>query len=416
MSNPQSTDNTGTTPLRPRHREVQRNAADLTTADLTADPWSWWREQMPITRSWAYLDHAAVGPLSAPAASALRQYADEAERQGDTVWPSWSARAEALRSAAAELLSADKDEMCLLPNTSTGINVVAEGFPWRQGDSVVLPEGEFPSNLFPWQNQQHRGVELRVVPRGDRGQIDPDDLFARVDGSTRIIALSWVGYASGFRADLKAIVERAKDRGVLVFLDAIQGLGVFDLDLSSIPIDFLAADGHKWLLGPEGMGIGFIRREHLGLLRCTNVGWASVRNTFNYAQPQLELRDGAARFEPGSANMGGAAALAASVELFNQVRAACGPDAIGQRVVALASELAELLQQHGIATRLPADPANRSGIVTFDVPDRDPAAVRKAAMEHGCVVSCRGGGVRASVHAYNDASELQRFVAAVASA
>ena len=371
---------------------------------------------MPIAKSWAYLDHAAVGPLSAPAADALRQYASEAERQGDTVWPTWSARTEGLRHAAAELLSADTDEICLLPNTSTGINLVAEGFPWRPGDSVVLPDGEFPSNLFPWQNQRSRGVDVRIVPRGDRGQIDPDDLFARVDGSTRVLALSWVGYASGFRADLEAIVSRAHQLGVLVFVDAIQGLGVFDLDVSAIPVDFLAADGHKWLLGPEGMGVGFIRREHLGLLRCTNVGWSSVRNTFNYAEPKLDLRDTAARFEPGSANMCGAAALAASMGLFNQVRAVHGHDAIGNRVVSLAGELSDRLAEHGIRTRLPTDTAHRSGIVTFEVPGKDPATVRQAALDQGCVVSCRGGGVRASVHAYNNVSDLQRFVAAVASA
>jgi len=379
-----------------------------------ADPWLWWREKMPITRSWVYFDHAAVGPLSTPAAEALRQYAVEAEQEGDTVWPMWSARTEGLRSAAAELLSAGKDEICLLPNTSTGINLVAEGYPWQPGDSIVIPQGEFPSNLFPWQNQQTRGVELRVVPRGDRGQIDADDLFAHVDASTRILALSWVGYASGFRADLESIVARAHQQGVLVFVDAIQGLGVFDLDVSATPVDFLAADGHKWLLGPEGMGVGFIRREHLNLLRCTHVGWSSVRNTFNYAEPELTLRESAARFEPGSANMCGAAALAASMQLFNRVRGAHGSRAIGDRVVSLATELAERLSERGITTRLPTDANQRSGIVTFNVPDRDPAAVRQAALEHRCVVSCRGGGVRASVHAYNDRSDIERFVSAVA--
>ena len=381
--------------------------------ELMSDPWTWWRRKMPITRSWAYLDHAAVGPLSQAACDALRQYADEAAQQGDTLWPTWAARTETLRKTTAELLSADRDEICFVPNTSTGINLVAEGFPWQPGESVVVPAGEFPSNLFPWQNQQIRGVQVRVVPRDPNGQIDPDVLFEQVDDSTRIIALSWVGYASGFRVDIDTIVRRAHERGVLVFLDAIQGLGVFDLDVSRTPVDFLAADGHKWLLGPEGMGVAFIRRKHLETLRCTNVGWSSVRNTFNYDEPKLELRSSAARFEPGSANMAGAAALAASMQLFTTVRSAHGDAAIGDRVIGLASELSQRLVDAGISTRMPSLRQHQSGIVTFDVPGQDPAAVRQRALDQGCVVSCRDGGVRASVHAYNNREDLERLVRAV---
>lgn len=368
---------------------------------------------MPITRVWAYLDHAAVGPLSSPAADAMRKYATEAELQGDTVWPSWNARIGSLRDSVADLLHADSDEICMIPNTSTGINLVAEGFPWQPGDNVVIPDGEFPSNLFPWQNQKNRGVELRIVPR--RGTwIDPDDLFEHVDASTRIIALSWVGYASGFRVDLENVVRRAHENGVLVFLDAIQGLGIFDLDLREINVDFLAADGHKWLLGPEGYGVAVIRKRHLDLIRCSNVGWNSVRNTYNYADPKLDLRNTAARFEPGSANMAGAAALGASIEMFTAVGQIHGPDAIAKRVLGLANELTQRLDEIGIATQLPDDSKHRSGIITFDVPGQDPAAVRQRAIDAGCVVSCRGGGIRASIHAYNNSSDLERFVHAVA--
>lgn len=367
---------------------------------------------MPVTDKWAYLDHAAVGPLSAPGADALRNYASEAEREGDTVWPRWSKRVESLREQFAKLLQAETDEVCFVPNTSTGINLVAEGFPWKSGDNVVVPDGEFPSNLFPWQNQQSRGVELRVVPRRD-GRVEPYDLFDRVDGSTRIIALSWVGYASGFRVHLESIVRRAHEMGVLVFLDAIQGLGVFDLNLSEIDVDFLSADGHKWLLGPEGFGVAMIRKRHLQTLRCGNVGWNSVRNTFNYAEPKFELRASAARFEPGSANMAAAAALGGSVEIFSAIREIHGPNAISERVLTLAAELDASLRDVGIQSRLPSDPQHRSGIVTFDVPGQDPAAVRNRAIENGCVVSCRGGGIRAGIHAYNDSSDLERLVRAV---
>jgi selenocysteine lyase/cysteine desulfurase len=389
------------------------DAPDHSESLLQQDPWQWWRRQMPIASRWAYLDHAAVGPLSAPAATALRAYATEAEQQGDTVWPTWARRQQGLREAAAELVGTGTDEICLIPNTSTGINLVAEGFPWRDGDNVVVPEGEFPSNLYPWQNQQSRGVQVRIVPRRD-GRVELDDLFAQVDSSTRLIALSWVGYASGFRVDVDELVRRAHRAGVLVFLDAIQGLGIFDLNLAATDVDFLAADGHKWMLGPEGMGIAMIRRRHLDSLRCGNVGWGSVRNSFNYTEPELRLRDSAARFEPGSPNMSGAAALGASLQLFLAVRRVHGPQAIAQRVRSLAAELASRLEQAGARPRFPAEPAHQSGIVTFEVPGRDPAEIRQAALEADCVVSCRDGGVRASVHAYNNQADLERLVHVVA--
>ena len=373
------------------------------------DPWAWFRQQMPVSRNLAYLDHAAVGPVSAPAAAEIRRYTHEATEQGDLCWPKWAGRVAKLRQSAADLLGTQASEICLVPNTSTGINLVAEGFPWAPGDSVVVPEGEFPSNLFPWQNQIARGVEIRVVPRRGNAVVC-EDLLAAADQTTRMIALSWVGYASGYRVDIDTLVRKCHQNGILVFLDAIQGLGVFDLDLRRTDIDFLAADGHKWMLGPEGMGIAMIRQQHQDRLRCGNVGWNSVQNAFNYSQPEMKLKNSAERFEPGSANMVGAAALGASIEMVLQIRRAHGPDAIGNRVIEVAAELTDRLAAKGLSSRQDPRHEHQSGIVTFEVPGQDPAEVRRRAIDAGCVVSCRGGGIRASVHAYNNSEDLQRLI------
>ena len=222
-------------------QNTQKPSADASAARFfsgeAADPWQQWRQLMPITQKWAYLDHAAVGPVPAPAADAMRHFADQASFEGDTVWPQWAARVEKLRQNAALLTGADADEICMVPNTSTGINLVAEGWPWQNGDNVILPDGEFPSNLFPWMNQQSKGVQVRIVPR--RGeQVCIDDLIDRIDDSTRMIAVSWVGYASGHRIDVDELVRRAHEKNVLVFLDAIQGLGIYPLDLAQTPVDF----------------------------------------------------------------------------------------------------------------------------------------------------------------------------------
>ncbi|MGB1816562.1 MAG: aminotransferase class V-fold PLP-dependent enzyme [Rubripirellula sp.] len=391
-----------------------RQGTTLISIKISDSPWAWWRAHMPIAPEWAYFDHAAVGPLSKPAATAIAHFAAQAAEQGDTVWPEWAAKVEHLREQFAGLLNCDNNEICLIPNTTTGINLVAEGWPWQNGDSVVLPEGEFPSNLFPWQNQQSKGVEVRIAPR-QNGEVTVESLMSQVDDTTRLISLSWVGYASGFRIDLENLVNQAHHRGVMVFLDAIQGLGIYPLDLKKIPLDFLAADGHKWLLGPEGAGVAMIAKRHLNQLRCLNVGWGSVKNSFNYAHPSLDLRDSAARFESGSANMIGAAALSASLQMIIDIRNELGQHAISARICQLAATLDRKLKDAGAVTRFPNAAEHRSGIVTFEVPGLEPAAIRKEAIRQKVVLSCRDGGVRAAVHAYNDEEDVERLVDVVRS-
>ena len=164
------------------------------------------------------------------------------------------------------MINADPDEIAFIGNTTAGIGLVAEGFPWSDGDNVVTLANEFPSNLYPWMNLSTRGVETRRV-QVDNGIPDLNQLDAACDQRTRIITVSWVGYASGYRLHVADVAEIARKHNALFFLDAIQGLGVFPLDVHAAGVDFLAADGHKWLIGPEGAGITFIAKKHLDLLR-----------------------------------------------------------------------------------------------------------------------------------------------------
>ena len=370
---------------------------------------------MPIAARFSYFDHAAVAPISRPAARAMSRFADQASQLGDTVWPQWNAILRTLRQQTAELVGADPCEICLIPNTTAGINLVAQGWPWKPGESVVIPEGEFPSNLFPWMNLSAKGVELRIVPR-QGPVVSVEDLLDRCDDSTRLIAVSWVGYATGHRIDVSDLVHRAHQRGIAVFLDAIQGLGVYPLDLAQTPVDFVAADGHKWLLGPEGAGVAVIRQEHIDTLQATNVGWASVKEPHNYNDPQFELRDDATRFESGSANMAGAGALSQSMEILLQVRRLHGPEAIEQRILSLASDLNEQLLAVGATTLFSDVRKHQSGIVHFQLSGIVPAEFRKRAAEQDVIVSCRGNGIRASLHAYNNPSDIERLMRVVTGA
>ncbi len=188
--------------------------------------WQKFRDLMPVTEKWAYFDNAAVAPLPSPAQAIARRWADDAACEGDTVWPQWAAAVENTRKTAAAMLGAEPHEIALISNTTTGIGMIAEGFPWQSGDNVVTLANEFPSNLYPWMNLASRGVTARLVPV-DGGRVDFERLLTNCDQRTKMIAVSWVGYASGWRIDVADLVRLAHERGILVSLDAIQGLGVF---------------------------------------------------------------------------------------------------------------------------------------------------------------------------------------------
>ncbi len=369
--------------------------------------WEEFRRQMPAAAEWAYFDHAAVAPISAAAAAALHEWTDDAAKHGGAAWLKWKARRESLRTRAAELIRAAPEEVALVRSTTEGINIVAEGYPWQAGDNVVTLADEFPSNLYPWMNQAHRGVETRRVPT-DEGRVDLDRLAAACDRRTRIVSISWVGYASGWRNDVAQVAEIAHRAGALLFLDAIQGLGAFPLDVRQAGIDFLAADGHKWLLGPEGAGLFFIRRELLDRLHPIGVGWHSVKQGADYTRIELTMKDSAERFEGGSANMAGFAALEASLRTLMELDIA----AVGPRILEITDLACERLREAGAAVvSHRAEAAHKSGIVLFDWPAEDPQAVRRRLLERKVLVSCRAGKLRISPHAYCNGDDIERLIA-----
>lgn len=369
-----------------------------------SDRWTELRAQMPVTARWAFFDHAAVAPLPRPAAAAIEHWLQSALEQGNEEWPAWSRGVEHCRRLAARLIAADPAEIALVQNTSAGIGIVAEGFPWQPGDNVVVPADEFPSNQYAWMNLASRGVECRRVEMSvDR--LDLDRLSSACDRRTRIVAASWVGYASGWRSDPRQLAEVAHRHGALLFLDAIQGLGVFPLDAAAAGVDFLAADGHKWLLGPEGAGILYVRRELLETLRPLGVGWHSVAHgDFGHIEPRW--RDSSARFEGGSQNMVGFLGLAASLELLLDI----GVEAIATRILQYTDLACRRLAEAGAVVVSSREADGGSGIVSFDLPGRDPQAVRTAGRQQGVALSCRGGRLRISPHAYNDEADLERLL------
>jgi cysteine desulfurase/selenocysteine lyase len=376
------------------------------------------RQQMPVASKYAYFDHAAVAPLPSATAQAIAHYATQASEGGDLDWPHWSAGVARLRSNAARLIGAADDEIALVSNTTQGIGLVAEGYPWKAGDNVVVPANEFPSNLLPWKNLERRGVELRTVPVEPSGEIDLGRLANHIDRRTRIVSISWVGFCSGYRIDIDKVVELVHQRGSLLMLDAIQGLGVYPLDVTRTPVDFLCADGHKWLLGPEGAGILYVRQEHLNLLQPLGIGWNSL-DSGGFDPASTHIKSSASRYEGGSTNMPGMLGLGESVRILQDLGASHASGPIAEAVLHNADCMEEQLRRADLTAHLPAAREHRSGIVPIGWEAADQAgetaylAARKHCIRRGVVLSVRGGRLRASTHAYNNESDIERLVEAL---
>lgn len=402
-------------------------------AVLPKEPdWVAMRSQMPIARRYAYLDHAAVGPLPEPAAQQMAQYASDAASHGDVLWPQWYRIGQLAKQIFATSMDTTPERLSLIPNTSTGISQIALGFPWKPGANVVAFDNEFPSNERPWSMipwSVMGGVELRRVrwpfdgePSGGDAnsvawRVDDQQVVDRLldacDAQTQVITVSWVGYGNGFRFPIERLVSAAEKRGIAVFLDAIQGLGVDAFSLRECPVPFLAADGHKWMLGPEGIGILYVREDWAERIQPVLNGWHNAASAFEFRHgDSTAARDGR-RFEPGTLNMAGIHGFAASLNFLRSNGWSHECRWLPDRIATLRGELLDGLRHLG-AEVISWHDDQASGIVAFRLPGEAPADVRQRCLNHDVVLSARCGYVRAALHAYNNEQDVQRLLHALA--
>lgn len=363
------------------------------------------RELFPITQNYSFLNAAAVTPLSRPAWEAVCRYVEEmCEHAG--IGADLYRNAERIRSLAARLIGAATDEVVFVKNTTEGIGWVAGGLPWQAGDNVVITAVEFPANVYPWMGLGRQGVGLRMVKEVD-GRVPVDDVMAAIDERTRVVSVSAVQYASGFRMDLPRLGQACRERGVFLCVDAIQALGALPIDVQAMQIDFLSADGHKWLCGPEGCGIFYCRRELLDKLTPVFAGWLCMEDALDFGNYRFEFLRSARKFDTGSYNLAGICGLGASIEMWLEV----GIEAVARRVLALTDRLVEGLRAKGyrvISSRLPGE---ASGIVAFVSDCHDHEEIRKRLHEqHRVIISCREGRLRVSPHAYNTPEEIDQLI------
>jgi selenocysteine lyase/cysteine desulfurase len=369
-----------------------------------------WRREFSLPACTVYLNHAAVSPLPFRVMSAVDGALREAAAGADAIWMERLAECDRVRESAAKLLGAGAArEVAFVPNTSAGLSYVAEGIAWRDGDNVVSADSEFPSNVYPWLGLADRGVELRRVAEVD-GQVTLEALERAITPRTRVVALSWVQYASGFRIDLAAVAELCRVHDALLVVDAIQGLGALPLSVSESGVDVCVAGAHKWLLGGEGIGVFYVSERALERIRPVIRGWRSVKNVFGPVSDPPDYADGAARFECGTANVAGIYGLGAAIDWLLEI----GPERIGQRVLSLAQRTERGLARLGFELAVQRRPDTASGIVAAEHPEVAARTLLKKLAAGDIQVADRQGFLRISAHFYNTEEEIDRCLDSIA--
>lgn len=367
-------------------------------------------EQFPVVDQVIHLNHAAVGPWPRVTADAVKAFAEENAQSGSLYYPNWLKTELQLRQRLARLINASSmDEIALVKNTSEGLSFIGYGLRWNAGDNVVGIRQEFPSNRFVWDSLASQGVEFRKLDLEDCA--DPEQaLMALCDEKTRLISISAVQYYNGLRMDLQKIGAFCRDRDILFCVDAIQHIGSMPFDVEACAADFVVADGHKWMLSAEGLGLLYIRHSVMEQLSLCQYGWHMVEQMGDYDQQGFAPATTARRFECGSPNMLGIHAMNASIELLLTT----GLSEIGDRVLENTRFLMQGLSSiRGIKLISDSDESRLSGIVTFCSKFMPSDKLYRLLSEQGVLCAHRGGGVRLSPHFYTPREQLEQTLSLI---
>ncbi len=366
-----------------------------------------YRSEFPITKRYTVLNHAAISPIPCRVSNAIKSLLQELSHCGIGCYPRWVKRIEEVRKLFSGLINSDSHEIAFVGNTSEGLSIIAAGLQWKRGDAVIIPESDFPSNVYPWVNLKRKGVKtIRFQKKGNH--FGPGDIEKSLIPGARLVSVSSVDFVSGFRCDLEAIGELCQRKGLLFCVDGIQSLGLVPMDVKKYRIHFLAAGGHKWLLSTMGCGGIFISKDVDHLLHPERVGWKSVSDEEDFFRLRLDLKPAALRFEPGTMNVAGVYALGAAMELLLEV----GIENIFRRVLGIIDLLYEGLRARKIQIITPMGHGERSGILSL-IPPADPESLYRFFIKKRIMVSLRRDVIRLSPHFYNNQDDVARFLQAL---
>lgn len=367
------------------------------------------RHEFPVTRDKIFLAHAGDCPLPRRVAEAISTYARDAASgdQEKFVYPTILGDG---RKLAAQILNCQPEEVAFVGPTSLALSYFASGLKFRRGDNVLIYFDDYPSNVYPWMALAEQGVEVRLMNTRGLGFIRPKDVIGQIDENTRLVALASCHFVSGYRLDVQAIGTYLRERKILFCLDAIQTVGAFPMSMEFV--DLLAADAHKWLLGPCGAGVMYVRKDIQERLHPPIYGWHNVRCPDFVAQEQIVLRHGAARYEAGTHNLLGLVGLVTAMELLLEV----GVENVAKELLRKRAWLVPALQAKGYTVlHAEAGPENASGITSFYQPGKDLPVLHQKLLEANIITSLRADRtgqkyIRLSPHFYNTDAELQRVL------
>ncbi|NNG13808.1 MAG: aminotransferase class V-fold PLP-dependent enzyme [Gammaproteobacteria bacterium] len=370
------------------------------------------QNEFPLDDGLVYLNHAAVAPWPQRTADGIKQFTDENLHQGARYYPRWMETELALREQLVSLLNAASvDDIALVKNTSEALSMVAHGLDWQPGDNVVFPDVEFPSNRIVWESLTRYGVEIRKIDIS-HASTPEKALIDAIDDNTRLLATSSVQYATGLRMDLEQLGKACKTKNTLFCVDAIQSLGALAIDVEAIQADFVMADGHKWLLAPEGLAVFYSREKARKQLKSNEFGWHMVEEMFAFDSQDWKEAESARRFECGSPNMLCIHALHASLSLLLEI----GMEEVSARILGNTDYLIRQLKQiQGMRIITPEHPEQHAGIVTFCPPEADISALHSQLMAKGVICAMRGGGIRFSPHFYTTREILDTAISTLKS-
>lgn len=373
-----------------------------TTAELIA-------QQFPVNDQCMYLNHAAVAPWPKCTSDAVKEFAEENCLTGAQGYLTWLKKEQTLRSKLAKLVGSQNEEcIALVKNTSEALSIVAYGLDWQAGDIVLISDDEFPSNRIVWESlAQKFGV---IVQQVHISAEDPEaEILAAIQSTSckpKLISVSAVQYASGIKLDLAKLGKACKENDVLFCVDAIQAVGAMEFKCDEWHIDFAMADGHKWMLGPEGLGFFFVKESHIQSLKLYQYGWHMIEGAGDFSIKNWQVANNAKRFECGSPNMLAGYALEASTDLLLKV----GLNNIASAIESNHAYLLTKLQALGAEILSPLEPKLRAGIVTFKFDQVDSAELYQKLMSHNVVCANRGGGVRFSPHFHTNKECMDKAI------